>query len=1232
MSSSIRHKTLDSLITVSPRFQRAVHLRYDLRNIDAIDRYIPTLSAVSAIDSIIHGTDPNATQRAHVLHAAYGSGKSLLAVALAALLENQQKLAEPMERFMRRIYAVDPEVGRAVDTYLNKTLNRKLLPVVLSGDEGDLTTALTRALTRALKETDLSGLKPQTRFNAAIRTIEQWETNYRDTLKALEKAIKTTGKYTSIRRLKESLADSDVDAYTLFEQIYTHLTSGVTFDRFAQHPPHHIYQDVAAMLPEHSNYSGIVVLWDEFGRYLEARATQAFSSEAALLQDFAEACNYSGEHPIHLVLLTHKELQGYTASLPKNYQQEWSRIEGRFQRHNVTGDPYVAYRLITNSIQHTDEGVVRDLLDGPDLDSLVADAWDFRLFSVFSADEIQDTIYRSWPLHPLTVFALTRLSNKVAQNERTMFTFLTVDEPNSLIDLLRRAHFGDDDYFIRPAALWDYFAEAIRSDVGVGGSHRIWSGVAHALDKVITGDVLGETLIKTLGVITICADATMVRPTTDLLIWAVGAEAEEQQDAIKATLENLRRRKAILNRQTDGYWTFSAGSDIDFEQKLSEVLQRTSPTQLQLRRMLEQVAPAPFTLARRYNQDRAITRYFTGIYRWASEIQDVPWDMQLKQLDNADGIVVYVLCIDKLSLQEALEALQFHEQVIYAIPEKPLVALGEVLRELFGLQELNDDPDLKQQDDRDRIQRELNWLIEDAQARLEKEISTLTDPRTSNATWIVTRGEEFIKTYIESTGQATKLVSELCETVFPSTPVFNSEGLNKRYPTGQQINAAQKIIDAIFANSVDATLQLEGHGPEIAALNSLLVMTGILRETGNEIWGIDRPVDNDLLSRVWDLIEQFLDLCQTDGKQPVLMLLETLTARPYVIRQGVIPILIAAVMRSRIKAITIRRGDHAIHPISGRLITELVTAPNHYTIEVGEWSTLQERLWQALFSRFGNHIHESERNQQPLTILKVSMLRWLQGLPRFCRDTQQLSSEAIKFRNLVRTAQLDPAQVLFQDLPILLDLSEVETREEIEAKLDDLIAEISNAYLDLQRRLDSFATREFRQIGAANSLGSGALQAWITSLPAKQNGSIRHIRFGSLVAQQVVETVIGVEENDTLFWVNLALASTGLHLRDWNDQSESKFYQTLLNIRTEIERETEELLRGETVVSVSLELPNAGKKDFRFRASELTTHGRRILQNFKSTLEISGRPLSADERRQIVVAFLCHVMGEDIDE
>jgi hypothetical protein len=1226
-------QSLAGVITPSPRFQRAVHLRYDLRDTDTIDRYMPTLNAVTAIDAVLRGVDPHSTQRAHVIHAAYGSGKSLLAVAIAALLENIPQLADTNIALAKRIEELDPATGKRVFHHLNSKLHRRLLPVVLSGDEGDLSTALTRALMRTLNAIDLHYITPQTRFNAAIRTIEDWETTYPDTFKALEHHAKTS-KFRSVKILKKHLQESSVEAYSWFEQTYTQLTSGVVFDRFAEKSPQLVFLDVIRMLRQQNEYDGVVVLWDEFGRFLESRTSQAFGTEAAQLQEFAEACSHSGDNQLHLLLFTHKEVQGYASSLPKSYQQEWVRIEGRFQNHNVTGDPHIAYRLIAHSIQHADETMVAQLVEQSNIGRLVSQSVDAHLFGVLTSDEVCAIIERTWPLHPLSVFALTRLSNRVAQNERTLFTFLTVDEQYSLTDVLRQIRLEEEDYFVRPAALWDYFADAVRSNTGAGGVHHIWSGVAHALDKVMAGDALEAALVKTLGVMAICSDASAAKPTTELLSWAVGAETEEQIAAVVTSLENLRRRKVLIRRHLDGFWTFTTGSDIDFELKLEQVLERTNPTNLQLRRLLEQISPAPYTLARRYNQEYAMTRYFTGMYRWADELVDVSWDDIIHEFDNADGLVVYVLAHDEFSLRLAVDSFPSHNQVAFVIPEKPLATLNETLREVFGLQELNNDPDLRQHEDRDRIQRELNWLLEDAHARLQHELHILVGARDGQTEWLISKNDQPDAIRMMSPGQATRVVSELCSEVFSKTPVINSEGLNKRYPTGQQIAAAQRVIDALFGSTIDAVLGLEGHGPEIAALNSILVMTRILRFSEEEQqWIIDAQETDVNLGEVWNQINSFLDSTLSSGRQTLSLLVEQLIAPPFGLRQGVMPIIFSAVLLRRVKATTIRQGDRAVHPITGRLVTEIFARPDEYTIEVSEWSETHERLWQTLYARFGTHIHESERNQQPLTILKVSMLRWLQGLPAFCRDTQKLSSGAVKFRNLIRTAQMEPARVLFIDLPDLLEINADTEQEAISHRLDLLLSEIANAYFDLQRRLDSFAIEQFGAFSVARATtGMSALRGWVATLQANQQTSLYEMRFGSLVTQQVVETILQSEEGDDQFWDHLSQAATGLHIRDWNDQSEAKFRQTLLNTRTDIEREAEELVRGETVVSVSLQLPKSGQKDFRFRASDLTPQGKRLLQNFKSTLEIAGRPLSADEKRQIVVAFLCFVMGESIDE
>src|SRR5690606_24481293 len=97
------------------------------------------------------------------------------------------------------------------------------------------------------------------------------------------------------------------------------------------------------------------------------------------------------------------------------------------------------------------------------------------------------------------------------------------------------------------------------------------------------------------------------------------------------------RRKVVMNRQIDGYWTFINGSDINFEELLRATLERINPSPIQLRRLLEQTAPAPHTLARRYNQQRSMIRFFKGIYRWADEIPNTPWELLIEQ-EEADGL------------------------------------------------------------------------------------------------------------------------------------------------------------------------------------------------------------------------------------------------------------------------------------------------------------------------------------------------------------------------------------------------------------------------------------------------------------------------------------------------------------------------------------------------------------------------------------------------------------------
>ncbi len=47
-------------------------------------------------------------------------------------------------------------------------------------------------------------------------------------------------------------------------------------------------------------YTGIYVVYDEFGKYLETSISQTSESDMKLLQDFAEKCNRRDEMQLHL--------------------------------------------------------------------------------------------------------------------------------------------------------------------------------------------------------------------------------------------------------------------------------------------------------------------------------------------------------------------------------------------------------------------------------------------------------------------------------------------------------------------------------------------------------------------------------------------------------------------------------------------------------------------------------------------------------------------------------------------------------------------------------------------------------------------------------------------------------------------------------------------------------------------------------------------------------------------
>ena len=106
-----------------------------------------------------------------------------------------------------------------------------------------------------------------------------------------------------------------------------------------------------------------------------------------------------------------------------------------------------------------------------------------------------------YPLHPVSVILLPMLCQKVAQNERTLFSYLGSREQHGFQDSLSRCLKVSDwiypweifDYFIlnQPTALTDHF------------THRRWAEVVTAVDRLGDAPVEEQQILKAIGLLNI---------------------------------------------------------------------------------------------------------------------------------------------------------------------------------------------------------------------------------------------------------------------------------------------------------------------------------------------------------------------------------------------------------------------------------------------------------------------------------------------------------------------------------------------------------------------------------------------------------------------------------------------------------------------------------------------------------------------------------------------------------
>lgn len=443
---------ISTLIQLDTHYTRSINLERDADSSDVLSAYIPTSRALQTLTQITDTFHQESYPRAWSLIGPYGSGKSSFAVFLAHLLENKNTKNSGIAQDILQRY--NPALAHKINDNIQE--NTAYCTVLLTGSADSLNQRFVEALYRAsLRYWDQEPLP------AIVDELEQ----------ATHATLISTDIINLLKKLKRAV----------------HKKSG----------------------------KGVLIIIDELGKFLEYEARHQDSNDIFLLQQLAEIAYHGGETNIFLVVLMHQAFEQYSKGLGEDLKKEWLKVQGRFETIPFLESAEQTLRVMAaafrNQLNEAQQQAIKTEV------TRIVNVLDKQggLPAGLNVEPAISILTQCYPLHPIAALILPTLCQKVAQNERTLFSYLGSQEYYGFKDALNRIEQVGD--WVLPWEIFEYFIQNQPAATTDHLTHRRWAEVITATERLGHGSASEMQLLKTIGLFNILGSQAGFKASHELL-------------------------------------------------------------------------------------------------------------------------------------------------------------------------------------------------------------------------------------------------------------------------------------------------------------------------------------------------------------------------------------------------------------------------------------------------------------------------------------------------------------------------------------------------------------------------------------------------------------------------------------------------------------------------------------------------------------------------------------------
>ena len=790
----------------------------------------------------------------------------------------------------------------------------------------------------------------------------------------------------------------------------------------------------------------LVLIIDELGKFLEYSMDHPEHGDLFVLQQLAELANRSDGRFI-LVTIRHQALQTYFKRIQRQQLNEWKKIQGRFLE-------VVHMSSLEETLPILREGInelgLKKIPTNERLRSKVDELLDLRR-------EIKDEVLTScYPIHPLTAVILIAVFKKIAQHERSLFSFLVTNERHGLNYYQVRSKEG---VAYSLSNLFDYLNHNLYHFIAESDLASNWLKINNSL-ALLKAKVSAENwqesaeqVIKTIGILECFGVGVDLHPTKDTIEASLIVDLPSDETSVPDGLIDWLEKESILNfRRLSHTYHLWRGSDINVDVLIETEVDRLRTGFAYSRFFKETFSGYPIS-ARKYYIE-------TGTFRFANWQFHSLDDASSEEKSNGDG-TIFCLILPGVSLKKAAEscaglslegnsalvALKLNSQdrenilrhtaISHLLQYHQPLAQDEVAR-----QELQ-----KQREYYGNIIEQLFGSGSNQQHRL----YYYSDGRFKSVRW-------------EEIG---RILSDKFLKYYHSTPMIMNELINQEKPSPSAVIGLKSVLLKMLETSNERNMGIEGTGPDYSIYLNVLKETGIHSQKKGK-WRLQDPGDSDpKLLAIWNHLKKQLEATRRTRKKITLKDLEdSLREPPYGLKTGLIKVLVFASIAKHLPNLSIYEQGTFTSQIYRDTLERMLKRPEKFTLQYIETSGVHQTLFREVYQLIA---HETKDYVTLMDAVKP-LIQFANRLPYYAKKSKSLSIRSRAMVDLLLQAT-EPETLLYEDLPAAFDLpsfSEKPNDEDLGIFIDQIDIAHKEIRAALDRLIDDCAT-QFQKIWGAPS-------------------------------------------------------------------------------------------------------------------------------------------------------------------